>query len=205
MRYNEINEVEITDPDHMDINILNKIIEECSDIVSIMRQTKKFLYRGVDGKPSVFKSRPREARRPRDNAPELHHAINAWLREHGFYAVRANSLFVTSLFGMTDQYGKPYVIFPVNGFKYTWFQKGAGDLFIDMQNMYGSSATQLKPGDDPVEMVDKLMKKVHPTDQNIVVAMRKNNEIMLAGMEYYAIDYLKYKKLLRHVVLEMKI
>jgi hypothetical protein len=47
----------------------------------------------------------------------------AKLKEAGFEALRSNSLFCTGDIRRAEDYGEPYVIFPKNGFKFTWSWK----------------------------------------------------------------------------------
>jgi hypothetical protein len=48
------------------------------------------------------------------------------VKEAGFTTLRGNSLFCNSSLNKADNWGKPYVIFPLNGFSYTYSAKFSG-------------------------------------------------------------------------------
>lgn len=103
--------------------IKNTIDTHCSEIMKIYKQTQKVLYRGISGadrKPISFISQSREDRRPMSTNQPQHDAINNKLKETGFKARRDNSIFCYSDRLYTGLYGSPYVIFPLNGFNFTY-------------------------------------------------------------------------------------
>lgn len=203
MRYGEICEFEIDDANHVNLEILDQIISECGEAIAQMRQSKRLLFRGARNTEMIYRDRPRTDRRPRDTNPLLHYAIDDWLKEHGFAALRSNSLFVTPLKGMTEQYGNTYAIFPVDGFSYTWFQGGSGDLFLDIQNHFTSAMNGGTP-EFHKDVAERLMAMAKPTSTNLTSAIRKGHEIMIAGADYYAVDYSRCSTMLRQYILGLK-
>lgn len=97
------------------------IVHECSDILDLYKNSSHFFYRGfADQVPNIFSSVPRGDRLPKDSLLWLSQLFDYGLVKMGFKALRSNSIFVTSSHGTAKIYGDTYIIFPVNGFDYTW-------------------------------------------------------------------------------------
>lgn len=168
------------------------IEKECSDIVSFYREHKKVFYRGTRRGELFFKGVPREDRKPLDTPQVVHDALEGWLKEHGFAARRSNSLFITSDVSVTHHYGQPFVIFPKNGFQYTWFEKSR-DLFDEL-NLF--MKTELRQMDniknDHVAVkfpphVNEFMERVQPRNDSLVTPLMRQLEVMITGTEYCAV------------------
>jgi hypothetical protein len=97
-----------------------KMAVECSDYIEIMKQTKSVLRRGTRARALIFKGHPRGDRRPTTSDPAMQKALDTELEDSGFDARRGNSLFVTTDKEFASRYGNTYLIFPINGFSYTW-------------------------------------------------------------------------------------
>ena len=96
----------------------------CSDAVEAFLQTDQLLFHGNRGlKGFIAMGSSPEHRRPKDTNPNTQRLIDYKLREAGFKALRSNSIFATSRYGVTKQYGRTYVLFPLNGFDFTWSNK----------------------------------------------------------------------------------
>lgn len=90
---------------------------ECSDFLPVMKVTGKMLYRGLRTDVSVFEGRSREDREPKDSRTEISNRLDQALRNHGFQALRSNSIFTTTSRDFASSYGRHmYCIFPKNGF-----------------------------------------------------------------------------------------
>lgn len=113
---------------YVDKNRATEIAEfiqrKCKIILSMYNDTHRILYRGQglrdDVNKEIFIGKPRMDRMPKDTFPAIHHALDKKLKAAGFLARRGNSLFVTSAEDRANSYGRKYVIFPLDGFKYTW-------------------------------------------------------------------------------------
>lgn len=109
---------------------------ECSDAIRVMRSTERGMFRGAANAGEVFVGRPRENRNPLDSKSADQVLYDNYLTSLGIVAQRHNSLFVSSLYGIADEYaqrhgGVTYVIFPKNGFKYSW-SKEHQDIVIEL-------------------------------------------------------------------------
>lgn len=114
------------------IETIEKITDECSDILELYRGLHRMLFRGVKGAPPYFERQPREDRRNLHSNSKLSQAYDDYLGSKGFTALRSNSIFCTNSMIQADSYGTVYVIFPKNGFTYTW-SKRADIVFNPVQ------------------------------------------------------------------------
>ena len=98
------------------------ILTECSDIVKLYKSNPdKVFYRGLKGDlPYIFKDQSRSNRTPRDSVVWISQLYDMSLAKLGVNALRSNSIFVTSDPDSAIAYGRVYVIFPVNGFDYSY-------------------------------------------------------------------------------------
>lgn len=169
--------------------------QECSAAVSTYMQTHNVLYRGFRpssvGDRTLFKGNPRNNRKTMSINSGIQTVIDDALSKCGFTALRSNSLFCTSDFSDADSYGKPYIIFPKNGFKFTWSPEIA-DLFLDLSRTYHvadvNDLISIVGSTDPRAIVDHFKF----TNQMFIQAIRSHNEILISG-EYYAVSVEDYE------------
>ena len=102
--------------------------EHCSDVLISYRKNKRFLFRGVKkGGPDIFIGQPREKRKVVGSGfQEYAELCDLYLKTMGFSALRLSSIFCNSSPHEAAEWGRLYVIFPMNGFKYTWTPKHSG-------------------------------------------------------------------------------
>jgi len=93
----------------------------------------RVFYRGLktwpDGMDPAFVGQSREDRQPKDSDTDQTRLFDAALASSGFKALRSNSLFVSSSISVANDYGKPWVIFPLDGFDFTYTNRR--DLVIE--------------------------------------------------------------------------
>jgi len=130
MRYNELLESK-----DIILDFIEKIKDDCSDILQIYNKTGRILFRGFDklSGPIYYDVKPREDRHPLDTPINQQKYINDFLTDNGFIANRSNSFFCTADPNRAVMYGKPYIVFPKNGFDYTY-----GNT-IDLYKEYNNS------------------------------------------------------------------
>jgi len=104
--------------------VVNFIKTNCSDILKLYQRSGQYLYHGFKEKHQLlFLGNPRTDRKPRNSEPKFQEAIDNHLKDAGFKALRSNSIFCVPLRRRSSYYGSPYIIFPLNGFNYTWSDK----------------------------------------------------------------------------------
>jgi hypothetical protein len=113
--------------------IADYIGQHCSDILNLYKNTgSRVFYRGMSW-PHLIKSTPglsyktfafvgqsREDRRTKDSNSSQTQVFDSALANNGFKALRSNSVFVSSSPSVASDYGTIWVIFPFNGFDFTY-------------------------------------------------------------------------------------
>jgi hypothetical protein len=107
-----------------------KILEkDCSQILSVLKKNKKYLYRGTKKRHEGLKVfTTRDDRKPRDTKPWLHELIDEAFKKEFGWSVRKEGVFATSDWNEANLYGgRVNLFFPFNGYKYVWGE-GVTDL-----------------------------------------------------------------------------
>lgn len=124
-------------------DIWTKIENECQQIIQLYKEhSDSFLYRGSSNKPLFFKINPRQNRNPLHSGPEFQEAIDIGLKTLGFETLRSNSIFCSLSRSQAYQYGDVYILFPIDNFKYLWFQN-SDDLYTSLNQFVFSEKQQI--------------------------------------------------------------
>ena len=116
--------------------IAEYIKKHCSDILDLYRSNGRVFYRGSTSPSSdsyAFVSQSRQDRRPKDSARDTTIYFDNVLSSAGFTALRSNSIFVTSRISFAEKYGDVFMVFPFNGFTYTYTNRI--DVVIQSDNL----------------------------------------------------------------------
>ena len=160
--------------------------KECSDIIKVYNESKKFLYRGFKSGRSnnfYFKGHARKDRLPLDTSIKVHKAIDKVLVDLDIPVLRSNSYFVIADKEKAHFYGKTYIIFPINGYDYLWF-KNSSDLF-KVTNLISIALSLSKT--ESFKRIKEIILNEKPTlNQDMPEAIKKVHEVMFTG-SYYAV------------------
>ena len=111
--------------------LLTKISTDCSEFIAEVKKANQWLYRGSRGtNPSAFVGRSWDARISKDSSEVAQEFFDKYLASQGFVALRSNSIFAISNLTHAKQFGKPYLILPVNG-KSAFTYTNRKDLILD--------------------------------------------------------------------------
>lgn len=111
-----------------------EIKQNCSQAIKLYKTQRSLMYRGLKGtNVDAFKSYSRSDRKPSDSAIGLHELYNLALQTVGIKARRDNSIFVSGNYSQAREYGNVYVIFPVDGFNYSW-STVVDDVVLDQED-----------------------------------------------------------------------
>jgi hypothetical protein len=105
------------------------IMPNCTDILDVYKDTNQYLYRGMKLNPDFFRAMSRADREPRDSGKYMSDMFNKLLAANGMTALRNNSIFATSDMKHSEAFGQPYIIFPINGFDFTYTNQS--DIVLD--------------------------------------------------------------------------
>ena len=163
-------------------HIWNKlIVPNCSLSVESCRIAEKLMYRGFNSSQPVVRGMSHRNRVPLDSDEELSARFDMFLKKLGFTALRSNSIFVTSNFITAKYFGTPYIIFPINGYDYTY------TAYMDLTFNPESKVTlgnDWMTNDDLAVFRDEFK----PQNKQIAHAIENGLEICIHG-QYYALKY----------------
>jgi len=181
--------------------MVNKIVSDCQPFLKeIDGEVDEYrLYRGIKSKEDFMKKKIRTDRKPSATKSIIHNMIDDYFEENFGIRFRSNSMFVNGDETATYTYGRTYIVFPIDKFKFLWTDL-VFDLFISLPG-------QLKDIEDDEETKKDLEKLgIEPNDEDIrkqlrlwldrreyqmddlKKAIKSGNEIMIAGSGYYAIE-----------------
>lgn len=101
-----------------------KIEKECSDFIKTIKSADNFLFRGIKNNEPVLYGFPHDQRATKDTKEEVQKIFDEYLKMANFKALRSNSIFCTSNYHTATTFGyHVYIIFPKNGFDFTWSKK----------------------------------------------------------------------------------
>lgn len=126
----------------LDINMLDLIDHECSQIIKEYKKVGKVLYRGSKSRgrqisPNIYKAVPREDRRPKDTRLEHHEEMDDLFNKKFGWRVRSSGVFTSSKPGSAKEFGSLNLFLPVNGYKYVWspqYDDLYSDFLEDLEN-----------------------------------------------------------------------
>ena len=131
------NEVQLHSVQSMgpDDKVWRMLKTQCSEFLEVLKSPPGLmLLRGIRGENSaVFQGRGWANRRSKDSTPRVSMVFNYCLAQLGFEARRDNSTFVTTNKNLAKEFGQIYLIFPKNGFKFTYTAQD--DLVLDSSHM----------------------------------------------------------------------
>ena len=157
------------------------IVPNCSESIAACKSAEKFMYRGFSSNQPIVRGRSWDDREPVDSDPKLSRHFDNMLKALGFKALRSNSIFVTSAFRTAMYFGTPYIIFPINGFNYTY--TSFGDLTFNPTSRGTLGNEWMDSNDTRVFIAD-----FNPKNKDLAVAIDHSVEICING-QYYALKY----------------
>ena len=101
--------------------IWNRLIKpNCKQILQANLLASRLLYRGFNSNEPVIRGRSHDRRTPLDSSSVTTQEFDRRLAALGFKALRSNSVFCTGNVERAKEFGKPYIIFPIDGFDFTY-------------------------------------------------------------------------------------
>jgi len=101
--------------------------KNCKQALSAFKKAN-VLYRGSKPHGSAYLGRSVKNRTPMDTPNPVQSNLDQLFLSAGYKAVRGNSIFVSGDADTADEYGHLYIIFPIDGFNFTWSTK-ISDLY----------------------------------------------------------------------------
>ena len=126
------------------INDLKKIGKPSSLLLSGRKSGKKFIERKV-----------RKNRRPKDTPEFIHDWLDERFEDLFGIKLRSNSVFVSSEYSIATDYGKSYIIFPIDNYSIYWSEK-ITDLYDDFIEDYESDYEWYINDEIPDGLMDEI-------------------------------------------------
>jgi hypothetical protein len=121
-------------PDKFDAVWDRLIMPNCTDILDVYKDTNQYLFRGMKLNPDFFRAMSRADRKPADSGKYMADMFNKLLAANGMTALRNNSIFAVSDMNHSKAFGQPYIIFPINGFDFTYTNQS--DIVLNDWNKF---------------------------------------------------------------------
>ena len=191
-------------------SIAYNIKRDCSEILALYQEMLgRALYRGLSSHLPFIESPIEQNRKPTQLSPLIQHEVDHDLFARGFKAVRGNSIFCAGA-RIAKSWGKStYVVFPKNGFSYTWYPKFQQDyawseysslIYRAKSKLDITSAGSGLPPEHmaPVmSLVQGYIKDMHdgksengmmvPSQTDLKTALAWEREVMVTGEMYYGV------------------
>lgn len=138
----------------------------------------ELLWRGVTNdidSPTIITVRT--DRTPRDSTAELHHAMEASIRDAGKMATRSNSVFTTGDEDLAMNWGELVAVFPIGEFHYTW-SPSISDATIEFSETGTMAHLHMR-------VVSAMVSPTTPNDQPLDSAAVK-----------YVLDHTEFRRML---------
>lgn len=165
---------------------------KCSEIIQIYRDSHEMIYTGRTNSGEILHVPTIVNRRTRNVPLHIQQIVDNNLYKEGFTALRHNSLFCSGDYKQTHAYGSCYLVFPKNGFSFTWSPL-IKDFFLD--TLYDEPANVIKKIDSisAHDMVESLGFR-HGTSNTpdlLQEAIGSEKEILIHGSSILiTIDYI---------------
>lgn len=167
-------------------DLINFMRDNCSDIIDLYKRIKHYMYHGIRNPDSnILLGKSRVDRRPMDTPIEMQEMFDDKLKRAGFKALRSNSIFCTGSSDFAGNYGDTFVIFPVNGFSYTW--SPAVRDFYTVLRPYEGPDSDIYPDLLHLKPLTFVNKYQYKNDNLLPQAITSLNEILISGA-YIAIN-----------------
>lgn len=186
------------------IPILREFLEKnCSQILKEYRQVGIPLYRGMRAISPIFIGNPRTDRLSQGLPQDVHKLLIKCFQLVGFKATREKTIscisnLKESLLFVSSRIDKVYVIFPLNGFSYTWstqhsdigmlgFEPSKIKFIYQYEDELGIKANNQEEKAEQVKIAQLVIDELGFTDKNLNQALISGHEVAIAG-KYIAIQ-----------------
>ncbi|MCS7316833.1 MAG: hypothetical protein NZZ41_00725 [Candidatus Dojkabacteria bacterium] len=129
---------EIVQKDNNFKNFLKEIKQNCTRIINVYNKTDLFLFRGSKKFRLYYSFEPQIERNPRNTSKEVHDLIDIIFKEAKIEVNRKNCIFCTSDKNFAAVFGKVYMIFPSDDFKFVW-SPFINDFSAEQEKIFNST------------------------------------------------------------------
>ena len=171
----------------------NQVVPNCKEIINTYSSTNSVLYRGVRSLTNgIFKGSSRIDRRPRDSKQGLSELFEIGLKHFGMTALRSNSIFTINNKNLSENFGSSYIIFPEDGFEYTYTSK------LDI-TLSADSFIRTWANEELCETIGRAFLKVHGNDnpkKSFISSITKFDDNLFNNSNELAVNLSNFNDLL---------
>jgi len=165
-------------------NFFNGLLKNCKQVLATYKMLNqdidstqindlRFMFRGIKGQNSdAIYGKPFLNRKPKDSPKIADMLFNLGMKEAGFEARRDNSSFVSGSDSHAGGYGNLYIMFPIDGFKYTWSKKH-DDLVLPESFVKSNMVNKT--------VVNKIKKELEKLDSEVLYKLKWDYDMYLPG------------------------
>lgn len=188
------------------IKSIRTIKKECGDIFNLYSNLEIPFFRGLsyhhDNTSDMNKIYPRTDRYPKTTNIEVHNILDEILYKKFGWKPRSEGVFCISNFKACVYYGRPYIIFPKNGFKFIVSKTTAdsfdyisgGDIASIYRGEFGGEKFTKPEGEDLIKVIKWIEEnEIQYTDDNqsLKNGLIRGAECIFKCDYYYALDVSK--------------
>lgn len=159
--------------------LITEIEKRCGNYLKDMKKTQLALWRGMSKKDDVIHGRSWINRETLDSDEDAQEIFDKMLDKLGIMAQRGNSIFTTSKKTQAENYGRLYLIFPLNSSKFSYSKK-YGDLILHGSTLRKYISRDKKKLEKLKQDYNELMKTLN----------KKSNKLDYENTEFSQIDVL---------------
>ena len=207
MRLFELNDISFNEK----IEIIKK---NCSEILTIYKSSyPNVLWRGMNLLP--FKKHEIKTRNNPVFFPKNYHELlHDALLELDYKATRKNSIFTSGNYDIAASWGEPQIVFPTNGFKYTWFSAVKKQdyvisylidileetlLHINKENIFNLNELNEDDRNNFLFDINQKLENLGIDDSALEIAIEEQKEVLITGKSYYVLPENDYENLLNYL------
>lgn len=130
--------------------MLMRLKKDCKPFLKDMSRSRAgdFMYRGIrKNLRNMTKRQVREDRTPKDMGEDLHKYLDNYFFKKFKVHARSNAAFCTGSKDLADDFGTPYIVFPIGKYEVIW-SPSVKDLFTTFED---ASISDLEPNSYDVE------------------------------------------------------
>jgi hypothetical protein len=177
--------------------------KQCSEVIQACREGSSLIYRGMKTDNSVLLRSIRNDRRPVEMDPGAAEMLVKAYTAAGIEANRQNSIFATAEIDTAGAWGNVFIVFPLNGYKFSYFTEFKGQYAFYSVQRAAKQALALRNAKHEIDeqqqiaQVVRYLNQVGLTNENLTYALQQNCELLFTGTQYYAFNALEWQDALR--------
>jgi len=178
----------------INIELINDIKKNCSEILNLYKKNDNFLYRGIHSIDFIELKTPRTDRKPVSTPPEIHRFLDKEFYDLYGWKARSEAVFAINNKMTAGLYGNEYIVLPFNGYKFL-YNKDVEDLLAWSKASKGLGTLDEYTYDEIVQNITKNKILENYTNKNLeyLLKTKRTIELMFKCSKYYLIKFIDWQ------------